>query len=129
MTELQECHPVLQEKWKRVVERYSSLYPGRKLIVTCGNRSAEEQYELWCQGRSKPGSIVTQIDGKSKKSNHNFTPSRALDFCVMVGGKVSWNESEYKAVGVLAETEGLVWGGSWPTFKDFPHVELSKDVV
>lgn len=128
MTELEECHPILQERWSRVAEKYRSLYPGRKLLVTCGNRSVEEQQELFSHGRSKPGPVVTQLDGVNQKSNHNVTPSRALDFCVVLQGKATWNPSEYRSVGTLAEAEGLIWGGNWPHFKDNPHIELPKDV-
>lgn len=82
---------------------------------------------LYSQGRTEPGQIVTQIDGVNKKSNHNVKPARALDFCVIKNGKVSWDSKDYEPVCVIAESCGLVAGGHWPNFKDWPHLELPRD--
>lgn len=106
---------------------YQEDHKGKELDVTCTYRSPEEQWELYQQGRTKPGQIVTQIDGKTKKSNHNYNPSRAIDFAVIIGGKITWDDKEYKVVGPYMERHGLIWGGSWPNFKDYPHVELPKE--
>jgi len=38
--------------------------------IISGLRTAEEQAELYAQGRTKPGSIVTYKDGINSKSNH-----------------------------------------------------------
>lgn len=107
---------------------YELDHPGHKLIVTCTNRSAEEQQKLYAQGRTQPGNIVTQIDGVNKKSNHNHMPSRAIDFAVVINGKITWNEEEYKHAGPYFVRQGLAWGGDWISFKDYPHVELRNGV-
>ena len=31
---------------------------------------------------------------------------------------------DYAEAGAIAEKCGLVWGGNWQTFKDYPHLEL-----
>jgi len=121
---LKDCEPALATKWVVVLLAYQAQYPGKDLIITCTWRSEEEQAELYSHGRTKPGQIVTQIDGVTKKSNHNHKPARALDFAVLIGGKISWDPVEYKPVGELAVAEGLIWGGNWKTFKDYPHLEL-----
>lgn len=101
--------------------------PGKSLIVTCTYRSPQEQWELYQQGRTKPGPVVTQIDGRSKLSNHNYHPARALDFAVVVNGKTTWADQEYKIVGPHMQRYGLMWGGAWLNFKDYPHLELPKE--
>ena len=109
--------------------QYVDAYPERDVIVTCTYRSPEEQQALYAQGRSKPGQIVTMIDGVSQLSNHNHYPSRALDFAVLISGKLSWDPDVYRPMGKYAVSQGLVWGGNWKTFKDYPHIELPKETV
>ena len=123
---LGDAHPLLQEAWLRILDEYNGQNPGRTLIITCVHRSEEEQQVLYAQGRTKPGAKVTQIDGITQKSNHNYHPSRALDFAVSFLGKVSWSPLDYEPVGVIAKNHGLVWGGDW-SFKDYCHLELKKD--
>lgn len=92
--------------------------------MTATHRSAREQQVLWAQGRTQPGRVVTMVDGVKVLSKHNYFPSRAIDFCVTIAGKITWREEDYEVVGPHMEAEGLVWGGSWTSFRDLPHVEL-----
>jgi len=123
-TSLADCAGDLADRFIAVRDDYRAGHPGQDLVITCTWRSEQEQQVLYAQGRTKPGQIVTQIDGVTKKSNHNYKPSRAIDVCVTVGGKAVWTPAEYWDIGPLAEKHGLVWGGSWPHFKDYPHLEL-----
>ena len=115
----------LAASWLEIRNTFEDMFPGRTALVTCTYRSPEEQAQLYAQGRTKPGPIVTQLDGVTHKSNHNVFPSRALDFCVVINGKVSWDTIQYEPVGRLAEDRGFVWGGRWPTMPDAPHIELA----
>jgi len=121
---LKDCEKDLAEKYIALLHDFRENHPGYDLQITCTHRSAKEQMELYAIGRSKPGQIVTQIDGVKKMSNHNFMPSRALDVAVLIHGKITWDEEAYKPLVALAEKHGLVSGGSWKTFKDYPHLEL-----
>ena len=122
--DLQACEPKLREAFLRGRRNYEQATPGSILRVTCTHRTTQEQQVLYAMGRTSPGRVVTQVDGVTKLSKHNAFPCRAIDFCVTWAGKVSWDEADYMTVGPYMEREGLVWGGSWPTFKDYPHVEL-----
>ena len=102
---------------------------GNDLILTCTQRSVEEQQKLYALGRTVPGQRVTNVDGVRKLSNHNFTPARAVDVAVVVHGKVSWSPADYAPLGELAKRYGLVWGGSWKSFRDYPNLELPAGVV
>lgn len=139
---LNDCDQRLRRAWEAVIDEYVRTFPDHTLIVTCTYRSPEEQFRLYQQGRrlvngqwmidaDPKTSIVTQVDGQSRLSQHNYHPSRALDFAVLVGNKITWNEREYIAVGKIALSHGLRWGGDWDgnpvtkhTFYDYPHVEL-----
>lgn len=120
------AHPALQEAWSTMHLAYVAAHPGHDIVLTCVYRSPEEQAALYAKGRTAPGAIVTYCDGTAVRSKHNALPARALDFCVLVGGKISWDPAEYAPVGMLAESRGLIWGGSWETLKDYPHIELQE---
>ena len=123
--DLQACETELREKFLRGRRAYEQANPGRILRVTATHRPVREQQALYEIGRSRPGRIVTQLDGATKMSKHNYFPARAVDFCVTLGGKVSWDAEEYEVVGPFLEAEGLIWGGRWTTLKDYPHVEMA----
>ena len=125
--DLQACDVRLREAYMRGKLKYERDMVGAVLVQTCTHRSVQEQQQLYAQGRTRPGLIVTQVDGVTKLSNHNYAPARAIDFCVTWGGKVSWQADDYGVAGPYFEAEGLVWGGSWPTFKDWPHVEMPPE--
>lgn len=128
--DIKDCHDILQEKWPQVLDLYQKI-TGKTLVVTCTYRSPETQQKLYQQGRTTPGDIVTQIDGITKKSNHNFYPARALDVCVNGAPPDSlkvlplWNEYLYYPLPAICRHLGLVSGGSWEHFLDWPHIELT----
>lgn len=116
----------LRLAWPWIAGHYAETHPGHVAILTCVDRDVREQQQLYAKGRTQPGGIVTYCDGVHTKSKHNAVPSEALDFAIVINGKVSWDPAEYAPVGMLAESRGLVWGGSWDTFKDFPHLETKE---
>jgi peptidoglycan L-alanyl-D-glutamate endopeptidase CwlK len=122
--DIKQCVVELQAAWSHILAAYLDAHPNRSLMLTATYRNVEEQQALYAQGRTSPGPIVTQCDGVIIKSKHNSTPSLALDFAVLIAGKLTWDVSEYAAVGKIAQDIGLVWGGSWPTFPDAVHLEV-----
>jgi len=122
--DLVDLNPLLAQAWIALAYQYSLQNPGKSLGLTCTWRSIDEQKVLYAQGRTTPGQIITYVDGVNKLSNHNYRPARAMDFAVMVAGKITWDEAEYKIVGKLAKEHGLAWGGDWKTLKDYPHLEF-----
>jgi peptidoglycan L-alanyl-D-glutamate endopeptidase CwlK len=95
--------------------------------VTSATRTFAEQDELFAQGRTKPGPIVTKARGGF--SNHNF--GIAIDITIFKGStdpekaKTPVFESPlYKVIGALGTDLGLEWGGSWTTIIDEPHFQL-----
>ena len=93
---------------------------GITIKVISGLRTYEEQNDLYEQGRSKPGRIVTNARGGY--SNHNF--GIAFDIGVFEAGKYLDDSPKYKAVGALGTEIGLEWGGNWKSIQDEPHFQL-----
>ena len=97
---------------------------GRPIVTEC-YRSPERQDELYAQGRSKPGPIVTYKRGGESK--HNRLPCPALDVAFLLpDGEVSWSGLLLsKFARLVKATDARVhWGGDWPGFKDRPHFEV-----
>jgi peptidoglycan L-alanyl-D-glutamate endopeptidase CwlK len=92
--------------------------------VVQGVRTLAQQRALYASGRTKPGPIVTW----TLKSKH--IGGNAIDFACLVGGRISWQEKHYPAVGramKLAAAElktKIIWGGDWKR-RDWGHVELA----
>jgi peptidoglycan LD-endopeptidase CwlK len=93
---------------------------GIRIKVISGLRTFSEQDELFAQGRTKPGSKVTNARGGF--SNHNF--GIAFDVGVFEGQKYLPDSVKYKAAGVLGTDLGLEWGGNWTSIVDQPHFQL-----
>jgi peptidoglycan L-alanyl-D-glutamate endopeptidase CwlK len=98
-----------------------------------GVRTVQRQQELYAQGRTKPGKIVTNADGVSNKSNHQAKADgygHAVDLDPFVNGSVQVNDvAGLKRISdhikSVARLNGInvVWGGDWK-FVDHPHFEL-----
>lgn len=128
-TRLIGLHPVVLAAATVIIERCYAR--GVPIVITQGLRTIAEQDALYAQGRSKPGSIVT--NAKGGYSYHNF--GLAVDFALLLpnGSSVSWdmnrdyNENNIKDwIEVVEEAKklGFDWGGDWTSFKDYPHFQL-----
>lgn len=119
-------HPDLVVKVIRILTAMESLH--LKMLVTDGVRTLEQQMALYAQGRTMPGHIVTNCDGVLKRSNHQPHDDgfgHAVDCCFVLNGVPSWDKSlPWILYGGMAQQQGLVWGGTFKTLVDLPHVEL-----
>jgi len=86
-----------------------------------GIRTAEEQYRLFLDGKSR-------ADGTNDLSYHQS--GKALDFYAFVDGKASWHPGHLAMVATAFLQAGaefgykLIWGGLWlpvKTTKGVPH--------
>lgn len=110
--------PEVQPMARALVQK--AALSGIKIKIISGFRSYEEQNALYAQGRTSPGSIVT--NAKAGYSNHNF--GFAFDVGVFEGNTYLGESPKYKAVGVIGMDLGLEWGGNWKTIVDEPHFQL-----
>lgn len=93
---------------------------GHPVRIVEGYRSKERQDELYAQGRTEPGAIVTNARGG--ESLHNY--GVAVDF---VFRKEGYNASPglWQLLGTVGVENGFSWGGDWNTFVDKPHFEMT----
>ena len=106
---------------------------GIDILVTCTYRSPAEQADLYAQGRTAPGKIVT--NAKPGESKHNAklpdgsAGSQAFDVVPLRFGKPVWDETDplWDQIGAIGIGLGLEWAGHWEHFKEYPHFQLPGD--
>jgi peptidoglycan LD-endopeptidase CwlK len=123
----------VKEAMVRVVSRCAALYPGTFMVVE-GLRTKERQAELFAQGRTKPGKIVTW----TMASKH--ITGDAVDVAPVVGGAIPWGNPKAfdelaQCMFAAAKQEGVVicWGADWNNNgmlrergeTDSPHFQLA----
>lgn len=86
-----------------------------------GLRTYERQEELYAQGRSKLGRIVT--NARAGDSWHNY--GLAADYVGYERGIWSWDlpKADYKRMADMAVGAGLEAGYYWRVFPDLTHVQ------
>jgi peptidoglycan LD-endopeptidase CwlK len=101
---------------------------GIDLLVTCTLRTNEDQAVIYAQGRTTPGSIVT--NAKAGQSAHNPNAAGkalALDVVPLVHGKPDWTGTSplWDEVANLAQARGLDWlGAPGSPFKELCHFQM-----
>ena len=110
--------PLVKRQADKIV--YDMKMLGHPVRVVEGYRSIERQDELYAQGRTTAGNIVT--NAKGGQSFHNY--GVAVDF---VFRKEGYNASEFLwgTLGTVGKEHGFKWGGDWKNFKDRPHFEMT----
>lgn len=105
--------------------------------ITEGVRTVARQQQLYAQGRSTKGTIVTNVDGVKKKSNHQPKSDgygHAVDLYPFYNGSVQVNDKDViprlKSISIhikaVAKCLGIAitWGGDFKNLFDAPHFEL-----
>lgn len=112
---IEALYPDFRDKIKVLIKTMNDL--GLPVILSEGIRTGKRQDELYAQGRTTPGSIVT--NAKAFESYHQY--GVAADIIFKISG---WNapESSWKVLGSEGKKIGLVWGGDWE-FRDVAHFE------
>ena len=118
---LDQLQPDFRDRARRAFDRGEQR--GLHISITSGLRTYSDQADLYAQGRTKPGNIVTKA--KPGHSYHNF--GLAFDFAVIKNGSLVWDQEHphWKEFVRIAKEEGLAWGGDWASFPDYPHLELA----
>lgn len=125
-----KLHPVVRKQLLTIIAECDAKLTGRaKVRITQGLRTIAEQDEMYAQGRTKPGKVITNAKGGS--SYHNY--GLAVDFCLIIDGKeVSWSltadfdgdkKADWLEVVSIFKAHGWGWGGDFKSFKDYPHFQ------
>ena len=125
---IDDLHPDLQLIAREFMRRCKEA--GLDILITCTYRSNYEQDELYKQGRTTKGAIVTRA--KAGQSAHNFVidgkpASKAFDIVPMVNGACQWDSKHphWQIAGRIGMELGLNWfGREGAPFKEFPHFQM-----
>ncbi|WP_067726372.1 M15 family metallopeptidase [Oceanobacillus damuensis] len=127
-----ELHPIVEENKNILVEMAEER--NIDIVITDETRSIERQDQLYEQGRSRNGNIVTNARGG--ESYHNY--GLAIDYALKNdAGEIIWDihydgngngESDWFEVAEIAKDLGFEWGGDWGSFKDYPHLQMTFDL-
>ncbi|MEK5030805.1 M15 family metallopeptidase [Paenibacillus sp. FSL R7-0302] len=127
---LAKLHPAVLAGANELIRR--SYNRGVQILITQGMRTIAQQNELYAQGRTKKGDIVTNARGGD--SFHNY--GLAIDFALLLpdGRNVSWDMNrdgdgdkvaDWQEVVQEGKKLGFEWGGDWTSFKDYAHLQMS----
>lgn len=95
---------------------------GRTWAASDGRRTMTQQRDIFAQGRTKPGKVVS--NAKPGQSAHNF--GLAVDLWPLDGnGDFDWgaNDKLFKVLADIAVDMGLTAGYYFHSIHDAPHVE------
>ena len=130
-------HPAIRQTViDTITELEANSFPSTVQIrIVEGLRTIDEQNDLYAQGRTKPGAIVTKAKGGS--SYHNY--GLAIDFALMYDKDgngtyetLSWDiktdfdrdgKADWMEVVSAFKAKGFTWGGDFKTIEDDPHFE------
>ena len=122
--DLKDLHPQVQTKARAMLELCKAQ--GIDIIITSTYRDHDSQNALYAQGRTKPGSKVT--NAKAGQSWHNWR--LAFDVVPLRNGKPVWSTTGddgelWQRIGQIGKSCGLEWAGDWKTFKELPHFQYT----
>lgn len=104
---------------------------GIDLLIYCTLRENAEQDELYAQGRTTAGRIVT--NARAGQSLHNpdvMGQAWAFDCVPQANGRALWSDAQAIAkVGEIGEKLGLRWAGRWSgALRERVHFELKGGI-
>lgn len=112
------------------VRQLAQILDGEGFVIRVvqGLRTWKQQDDLYAQGRTAPGKIVT--NAKGGYSWHNF--GMAVDCVPSVNGVEQaylpdWNPSHpaWQRMVNVAIGLGLDSGATWSSLKDYPHLQIT----
>jgi len=116
-----DFRPLVEELIRRTEE-----ITKRKWGISDARRTMKQQADIYEQGRTKPGKVVS--NAKPGQSAHNF--GYAVDLWPLTKNQKNFDWSAnrvlFDQMGKIAVSLGLTWGGNFKSILDLPHVEHLK---
>ena len=129
MRDITQLHPILQIKAAQLKEACQKQ--GISIQFSECLRTPQEQDALYAQGRTTPGSIVTNAKGSTYSSQHQWGIANDIYLDIDINGDGNKKDDAFNnstglfdRVGAIAKSIGLGWGGDWTSIKDRPHLYL-----
>lgn len=102
---------------------------GVRVEVISGLRSWAAQAALYASGRTKPGRIVTKARPGSSWHNYGLAIDlglfQACNGLYLDEGKPKLADALYQQIGKLAAQRGIEWAGTWKSFQETPHFQVT----
>ena len=115
-----DLHPRVAELAHRFVADCAAA--GIDVLIYCTYRDRAAQDDLYAQGRTKPGPIVT--NARAGESFHNY--GLAWDCVPLLRGKPQWDDAAtYARMAGIAARLGIEWAGNWRTFRETAHFQYT----
>ncbi|MCL1842187.1 MAG: M15 family metallopeptidase [Defluviitaleaceae bacterium] len=117
---IDDLHPAVARGCRELIRRMGQKGFSAVGISATFRDNAMQNY-LFAQGRTTPGSIVTNARGG--QSWHNWR--LAFDIFQNIRGQ-EWNNTRFfETAGEIWEEMGGEWGGRWVTLRDMPHFQMT----
>ena len=130
---IEKMHPSFRVELKNQYEFINSKLPKDvRLRFSYTLRTFEEQNELYSQGRTKNGRIVTNAKGGQSMHNYGLAFDIVLLYDIDKNGTFEtavWQGKYFDQVVRQLKSYGYEWGGDWKRFKDTPHFQCKKKNV
>lgn len=122
---LSSVHPQLAARIRQLASALQQRTPPIRCVVTSGLRTFAEQEALFAQGRTRPGSIVT--NARPGQSYHNYGLAVDLASLRTDSDAIDWRDHSpnWPIIGETGQRLGIEWGGVWRSFVDRPHWQLT----
>lgn len=122
---LDDLHPTV--KSMAIAHKAACADIGIDLLIYCTYRDEEAQNELYAQGRTKKGRIITNTRGGDSLHNYKL----AYDCVPLVQGKPQWDDPILQTlVGKCGESVGLTWSGRWSgKLKETAHFQYTAGLT
>jgi peptidoglycan L-alanyl-D-glutamate endopeptidase CwlK len=129
---IENFHPDFKDKLKLQYETINNQLPKDvRLRFAYTLRTVQEQNELYAQGRTKSGKIITNAKGGQSIHNYGLAFDIVLLYDTDKNGTfetASWEQNKYwMQVVNYFKSKGWEHGGDWKNFKDQPHFQIKKE--
>lgn len=119
LDKLRQGHPEISRLYRQIIAIFPDCH------VSWCFRNEKDQNDLFASGKSKlawPKSAHNKMVGEEPCA-------LAIDLFQLADGKASFPVAYYRSIWDFLKRRGeaVIWGGNFPTFKDYDHFQISID--
>lgn len=123
-----DLYPPFALKVARFVSEWNEANPIQPIGIFEGFRSFDRQSDLYAQGRTKVGPVVTNAMPGFSWHQYGFAADLVFDADpVKPGLQASWDgKFPWAKMGKMAQEHELEWAGAWKYMREYPHVQDTR---